>query len=671
MSLIGAIRAIITADDAEFQRAVRRSIAGSRDAANAMGKWGAAAAAAAAAAGAAVFKSTAESVKQLDALSYAANTSVADLQRLAYGARSVGIESEQLAKMLQDVNDKLGDFDENSAGPMADFFKNIGPKVGVTAEQFKNLSGPDALQLYVSSLEKANLSQAEMTFYMEALASDSTLLTPLLRDNGKAMGELSAEAEKLGIGLSEIDVAKVQQANAAMGKIAGIADSAAQRFTVVFAPAVAAALEEVVNLAAEFGGFGQIAENALGGTVKAVGVMANGVRGIQVIVKGLEVGFEGLAFAVNLIFLSVSRNIDMLINSALASVNVLIAGLNKIPGVGIDSIENFVNPATTLFIENTKHWKDAIAETLDEMHNLAMQELPSEAIERWTDTVKAKAQEAAEAVVAAQAGRSMDTSGGSAQGLSPDDIKAIEERLNILREASMSEVEIMAQKYESDQELLVQALENEMITREEYNILAQEAAQRHADSLVAIDQSAADERTAIEQRHQQAIQSMQRTTIQSAGALLDQFAGKSKAAAIASIAVNKGLAMAQNIQNTLVAQTRALAELGPILGPPAAAKIGMYGKINGALIAATGFAQAGAAMSGGASAQVFSGGVPAVNTASGGSGGPSRNISISLSGSSVGAGGIRDLIFGAGGIRDLIAEINNAVGDGVQLGVTS
>jgi hypothetical protein len=58
---------------------------------------------------------------------------------------------------------------------------------------------------------------------------------------------------------------------------------------------------------------------------------------------------------------------------------------------------------------------------------------------------------------------------------------------------------------------------------------------------------------------------------------------------------------------------------------------------------------------------VFSGGVPAVNTASGGSGGPSRNISISLTGSA----------FGASGIRGLIEEINNAVGDGMTLGVTN
>lgn len=186
------------------------------------------------------------------------------------------------------------------------------------------------------------------------------------------------------------------------------------------------------------------------------------------------------------------------------------------------------------------------------------------------------------------------------------------------------------------------------------------AYQAYQDTLNQIEARAADEKLMIQQRTENAIISMRQAALGSAINLLDQFAGKSKVAAIASIAISKGLALAQNTQNTLVAQTRALAELGPIAGPPAAASIGLYGKVNAALIAATGLAQA--ASVGKSGAQVFSGGVPAVNTtgSGGGQSGPSRNISISLTGSS----------FGAGGIRDLIAEINAAVGDGVSLRVT-
>ena len=75
------------------------------------------------------------------------------------------------------------------------------------------------------------------------------------------------------------------------------------------------------------------------------------------------------------------------------------------------------------------------------------------------------------------------------------------------------------------------------------------------------------------------------------GNFVQQFAGKSKAAAVAAIAIQKGLSIASVVANTAAAQVRALAELGPIAGPPMAAKIGAFGRVQAALIAATGLAQ--------------------------------------------------------------------------------
>ncbi|KAB2671990.1 hypothetical protein F9K77_01185 [Ochrobactrum sp. LMG 5442] len=119
---------------------------------------------------------------------------IEEFQRLAFAAKSVQIESEKLSDIFKDVNDKVGDFAQTGGGALKDFFENIAPKVGLTADAFKNLSGPEALQAYYNALEKAGVSQSDMTFYMEAIASDATALIPLLRDNGKAFDELGAKA---------------------------------------------------------------------------------------------------------------------------------------------------------------------------------------------------------------------------------------------------------------------------------------------------------------------------------------------------------------------------------------------------------------------------------------------------------------------------------------------
>lgn len=141
--------------------------------------------------------------KEIDNLSTLAGVGAEEFQRFSFASKQVGVEQDKVADILKDVNDKFGDFFVTGAGPLADFFENIAPKVGITADAFKNLSSADALGLYVKTLEEAGVNQQELTFFMEALASDATLLAPLLRDNGKAMKELGEEAQNLGLILDQ------------------------------------------------------------------------------------------------------------------------------------------------------------------------------------------------------------------------------------------------------------------------------------------------------------------------------------------------------------------------------------------------------------------------------------------------------------------------------------
>lgn len=179
-------------------------------------------------AAAAFVRQTGEAAEAITNLSRVAGTSTEDFQRYAFAARTVGIEQDKLSDILKDVQDKVGDFLQTGGGPLADFFEKIAPQVGVTAEQFRRLGGADALQLYVSSLERANLSQSELTFYLEAIASDATLLLPLLRDNGRAMGELGDRAERLGVVLDDKAIAAAREFNQNLRELETNATAAAR-----------------------------------------------------------------------------------------------------------------------------------------------------------------------------------------------------------------------------------------------------------------------------------------------------------------------------------------------------------------------------------------------------------------------------------------------------------
>lgn len=229
---------------------------------------------------------------------------------------------------------------------------------------------------------------------------------------------------------------------------------------------------------------------------------------------------------------------------------------------------------------------------------------------------------------------------GSRGGMSLAD--RIKQDLERLREGFMSQAELQVAAYDEQKELLQSALERRLITQKEYNALMEDAERHHSQTMAS-----------IKQQEMAMVTSAQSGMYAELGNLFGVFASKSKGAAIAQIAINKALSIAQIIQNTAVAQMRALAELGPVAGPPVAAKIGAFGKVQAALAAATGFAQAAGVAGGGGGAAAI-GATSAGATSQAGST-VSRNVAISLTGGDM---------FSRSQVVRLINSINEAVEDG-------
>ncbi|MBU2295554.1 MAG: phage tail tape measure protein, partial [Gammaproteobacteria bacterium] len=192
-------------------------------------------------------KESALATAQMSKLAMLSGASAEEFQGWAYAAKSVGIEQDKLGDIFKDVQDKVGDFLQTGGGTLADFFENIAPKVGVTAEQFRNLSGPDALGLYVSSLEKANLSQSEMTFYMESIANDATLLLPLLQGNAAGYLALRKEAEALGLVLGGDQVRDAEEFRQSLQTLGAVSEGAGRQISAELLPT----LNEMTGLMAE------------------------------------------------------------------------------------------------------------------------------------------------------------------------------------------------------------------------------------------------------------------------------------------------------------------------------------------------------------------------------------------------------------------------------------
>lgn len=219
--------------------------------------------------------SAVNSASEISNLAAVANVSVTDFQKMAVGAKTVGIEQDKLSDILKDVNDKVGDFLNTGGGGMADFFEQIAPKVGVTADQFRNLSGSQALGLYVSSLEKAGVSQSEMTFYLEAIASDATALLPLLRNNAEGFKTYGDAAEAAGAIMDETTILAAKQFSNELTVLGTYLGAVKTTLAAEFMPVLAQLSKDLVSTTKDAGGLKSQVGSLADSMVETVAVIAS------------------------------------------------------------------------------------------------------------------------------------------------------------------------------------------------------------------------------------------------------------------------------------------------------------------------------------------------------------------------------------------------------------
>lgn len=568
--------------------------------------------------------------REIQNLSRLSNASTRDFQRNAAAAKAYGIEADKLADIYKDLQDRIGDFLQTGGGPLADFFERIAPQVGVTAEQFARLSGPQALQLFVSSLERANLSQSEMTFHMEALAGDSAKLLPLLRDNGKEMERLGDNAERLGRVISDVNLERLAAGKRSLDNLRGAMEAASTQATAAMAPAIQAiadglnetladALEDskddVVSWGDTFANIIAFAADAAHGAFASIGAAFES--------GGTTIG----AFAA-------------ILDQSLAQ--------NYAGAIAI---------AQAWHSDQKRIWGELAEDTNLTRFRDKLEEIRNRQREIGGEGGAELAGAAGGGPVLGRVGAEDDLGeiGVHAQrrltGPTTNDIVArmqkreLDDRLEFLRDYVKSEEEILTEQHERRMAMLEEQLAERNGFEEEYRELREALEEEHLDRLNAMRERAATESERFEAMSWQG----KLTTV--LGTMTKMTAGVANESK-AMFEVNKKLALAQAVVSLPAAVLESFKNAG---GYP-------WGIAPAAAMAATGAAQIQAIQSaqfGGGTAPSLAGTTAAPAVSNVGDGGGSR--SIFLSGLNPG-----DLFTGRQ-VRDLIEAINEETGDGARL----
>lgn len=217
-------------------------------------------------------------------------------------------------------------------------------------------------------------------------------------------------------------------------------------------------------------------------------------------------------------------------------------------------------------------------------------------------------------------------------------------RLEALQEGFATEAEVVAEWYAQGQETLIAAENAKLLTHEEY-IAAKLALDEQYHSKVAAMNDAASQHEI----------DMKRKTVDAVIGLVSTMGSRSEKLAKVAVALNAAKAIAETIQNTAAASVRALVELGPIAGPPAAARIKMYGAAQVGIIGANAALSMGSRGGGGGSVGGGGGGGSAAAPAQA----PATTFAFTLQNDPMG--------FGESFARQLIDQLNSTQRNGGQI----
>jgi len=397
---------------------------------------------------------SARNAKEMTAYARAIGVSTSELSAWGHASETVSISQEKLNDILKDTSEKIGDAYANKGGEAVEILERL----NLNAKDMAALSPDQQLLKIAGALDQVG-TQSEKVLILESLASDASLLIPLLENNAEKLKELTSEAHAMGVSLNDIDAARIEEGNKAWSKMLSIIEGIGNKIASKFSPYIVEIAERFGIAAKESNGFVDVVENGMQTATMSVAYLGDVIHGLEVVWKGVEVIFKGFAAGLY-------DTLDALQEQILGVINL-------VPGVDIKPIEMLgaITREANKEFENSKI-------VLEE---LVSQPMPSEAIEEFFNNVDERATASAEKL---------------AKVISPNN--ASDDDVGDAEFDNEAELERLLEKYESEYVLLEEKYANEQLLLDQAYLAEEVSKEKHEQTMAAIGKKYAKQRQKLE-----------------------------------------------------------------------------------------------------------------------------------------------------------------------------
>jgi len=159
--------------------------------------------------------------------------SVQELTAWGHASETVSVSQEKFADILKDLNERVGEAFSQGTGEGAEALEIL----NLQAAELVNMSADQKLLQIGEALENIKTND-EKVFIMEQMASDASLLLPLLENNAEQFGRLREEAIRSGIAISDVDAQVLRETNIELQQAQATFEAMGRDFTITLAPVI-------------------------------------------------------------------------------------------------------------------------------------------------------------------------------------------------------------------------------------------------------------------------------------------------------------------------------------------------------------------------------------------------------------------------------------------------
>ncbi len=520
-----------------------------------MAALGAAAAAVGAAFTAKLVKSGLEAIDSQAKLARSLDASIDGLRGLQLAASEAGVKNEQLTSALRNLNARLGEAMRGTGEGKAAL-----DALGLSARALSQLDTDQRMAVIADRMRELGLSSSQAADLLRKLGFENENFVPLMLAGGDAIRQARQDVDAFGISLSAVDAAKVEMANDAMARIGLTFEAIRKELTIALAPLLKELADRFNALSRENQGFAGIARSTAETVITAFGKVADALRVLQIAFKSIELVVQTLkatqitvAEAIIRLWAGVGDELMAVVNAGIRGLNALGANLAEIP-----------SPSDSAFVRGLREMgaqaRAEVGQVRMELLDLVTAEWPSKGVEEFLAAVRERAQEAAEAVAGvAIGGAGADLGGGDNEEAErrqkelDAQREALEMKLQQIREYAMTEDELEIERHIERMERLRAALEEELITKEEFKELEVALEEKHRARLEEIAKRAAKSQENVEKASLAARYKMAADQAQNALAMVSTHSRKmfevNKVAGIANAVVSTYTGVAKALEN--------------------------------------------------------------------------------------------------------------------------